>query len=127
MARRKKTDTETVVTDAPQDAETTAEPTEFIPPSLTEVERLRLKLAESELQRYLSDAKVHEVHRLLLLKRIDPQGQLEKLDSALRTASTAALRSKQVYADVVKGIETRLKIKLSDYSFDDETGTLIPH
>lgn len=126
MARRKKIETPALPADA-LPVEPPAETTEFIPPSLSETERLRLKLAESEMQRYLADAKVHEVHRMLLLKRIDPQGQLEKLDAALRTANTSALRAKQSYADAVKGIEARLNIKLSDYSFDDETGTLIPH
>lgn len=132
MARRKKTidtvDAATAETQQPPTAPAEApEPTEFMPPSLTPLERLKLKLAESEMQRYVAEGKLHEVHRTLLLKRIDPQGQLQKLDKALQTATTSALRAKKAYSDAVVEVETRLNVKLADYAFDDETGTLIPH
>lgn len=139
MGRRKKTDTvidavqetpaETSVADALVDVTPAAptDPVEFIPPSLKEAERLTLKLAESEAQRYSIEANFRLLQRENLLRKLDPDNQLGKLETEARSAVDRAQQAKRRYAQTVQNIEERLNLKMSDYSFDDETGTLIPH
>ena len=95
--------------------------------ALSQEERLLLRLHESETVRWASEAHLRQGKKLSFLKQVDPQGLLGKMDEEIRAVAAKSQASKKQYEDVVKRIEERLKVKLADYSFDDETGALLPH
>lgn len=95
--------------------------------SLTRDELLRLKLAETEIRAAESAKKLALLERAQLLAKIDPSGQLAGLEQALSGAVSAGSKAMSSYAEVASEVETRLGIKLADFSFDDETGTLFEH
>lgn len=95
--------------------------------SLTTEEVLRLRLHESEVVRWGSDAQLKNGRRLAYIQKIDPEGQMAKMEEEVRASAVKSQQAKQQYEVVTKRIEARLGIKLTNYSFDDETGTLIPH
>lgn len=95
--------------------------------SLTAVERLELRLYESEAVRYAAEARLQQVKRDAYLRQIDPKGELAKMEAEIRGTAERSNVSRKRYVDVVKAVEGRLKVKLAEYSFDDETGVLMPH
>jgi hypothetical protein len=95
--------------------------------ALNNEERLTLRLHESEAVRWAAEAHLRHGKKQAFLQKVDPQGLLGKMDDEIRAASLKAQQSKQQYEAVTRKIEERLKVKLADYSFDDETGTLVPH
>lgn len=94
---------------------------------LTDTERLKLRLFESESARWTGEGHIRQGRRAAYLQKIDPEGQLAKMDQELRAVAERSSTAKRQYMEVVKSIESRLGIKLSNYSFDDESGALIPH
>lgn len=94
---------------------------------LTRDELLRLKLAETEIRASESAKKLALLERAQLLAKIDPSGQLAGLEQALSGAVSSGSKAMSAYSQVASEIETRLGIKLADFSFDDETGTLFEH
>jgi hypothetical protein len=94
---------------------------------LTDAERLKLRLFESESARWAGEAHIRQGRRAAHLQKIDPEGQLTKMDQELRAVAERSSAAKRQYLEVVRSIESRLDIKLSNYSFDDESGALIPH
>ena len=95
--------------------------------SLTNEERLLLRLHESEAVRWASEAHLRQAKRAGYLAKIDPERLLAKMDDEIRAVAGKSQQSRQQYEAVTKQIEERLKIKLNSYSFDDETGALVPH
>jgi hypothetical protein len=95
--------------------------------ALSTDERLRLRLYESETVRWASEAHLRQSKRMSYLQKIDPQNLLGKMDEEIRAVASKSQASKKQYTDLVAAVEARLNIKLADYSFDDETGALMPH
>jgi hypothetical protein len=95
--------------------------------ALSNEERLTLRLHESETVRWASEAHLRQAKRSAYLAKIDPERLLGKMDEEIRAVATKSQQARQQYEAVTKKIEERLKIKLADYSFDDETGALVPH
>lgn len=95
--------------------------------ALSEDERLRLRLYESEAARYGMEAQVRQARKAAYLRQIDPKGELAKMDTEMRGFAERSTMARKQYIDVVKAVEGRLNIKLENYSFDDDTGALIPH
>lgn len=95
--------------------------------ALSNEERLMLRLHESEAVRWASEAHLRQAKRAALLAKIDPQNLLGKMEEEIRAVAGKSQQARRQYEAVTKKIEERLKIKLADYSFDDETGALVPH
>lgn len=99
-----------------------AEPMEFL--SLTETETLKLRLFQSEQERYGRQYTLATIQRMSYLKQIDPEGRLAKIEQDMGLASGAAEAARKQYQEVIEAIESRLSIKLTDFSFDTDTGVL---
>lgn len=91
------------------------------------------KVQVMELRAYEAEAKVHELQSLLfqkhkeeVLRQLDPNGILAKLDNDINAFRKNAQDARKLYQEVMKNIETQLNIKLSDYSYDELTGQLVP-
>ena len=101
---------------------TDAAPMEFL--SLTEAETLKLRLFQSEQERYGRQYTLATIHRMSYLKQIDPEGRLAKMEQEMGLASGAAEAARKQYQEVIEAVEARLNIKLTDFSFDANTGVL---
>jgi hypothetical protein len=95
--------------------------------SLTNEERLLLRLHESEAVRWASETHLRQAKRAGYLAKIDPERLLAKMDEEIRAVASKSHQARQQYEAVTKKVEERLKVKLANYSFDDETGALVPH
>lgn len=94
--------------------------------SLTEVELLKLKLAETEIRYNNLAANAKLAERNQYLAKIDPENKLGRMESEIRQNLDKASSTKTRYSEVIASIESRVGIKMADYSYDDETGALIP-
>lgn len=95
--------------------------------ALSNEERLMLRLHESEAVRWASEAHLRQAKRAAFLAKVDPERLLAKMEEEIRAVAGKSQQARRQYEAVTKKIEERLKIKLADYSFDDETGALVPH
>lgn len=91
---------------------------------LTEPETLKLRLFQSEQERYGRQYTLATIQRTSYLKQIDPNGQLAKIEQDMGLASGAAEAARKQYQEVIDAVEARLGVKLNDYSFDMNTGVL---
>lgn len=95
-------------------------------PSLTESELLRLKVHEAEQRAATAEANLRIYERNAYLRKIDPEGKLAAYDQEIRDLIGRATASRGKYAETITKIESRVGIKMADYSYDDETGALVP-
>lgn len=91
---------------------------------LTEPETLKLRLFQSEQERYGRQYTLATIQRVSYLKQIDPEGRLAKIEQDMGLASGAAEAARKQYQEVIEAVEARLSVKLHDYSFDMNTGVL---
>lgn len=91
---------------------------------LSELEVLRLRLFHSERERASKSYTLANITRASYLKQIDPQDNLSKLDRDLRTAMSSIEDANKQYQEAMQSAEARLGIKLSEYTFDGDTGLL---
>lgn len=91
---------------------------------LTEPEALKLRLFMSEQERFGRQYTLATIQRAAYLKQIDPNGQLAKIEQDMGLASGSAEAARKQYQEVLEAVEARLGIKLTDYSFDANTGVL---
>lgn len=94
---------------------------------MTSEECLRIRLYESETVRYGMEAQLKQARRAAYLRQIDPNGELAKMEAEIKALSERSIGARKQYVNVVKAVEGRLSVKLSEYSFDDDTGILMPH
>lgn len=94
---------------------------------MTSEECLRVRLYESETVRYGMEAQMKQARRAAYLRQIDPNGELAKMDAEIKALSERSVGARKQYINVVKAVEGRLNVRLSEYSFDDDTGVLMPH
>lgn len=92
--------------------------------SLTQVETLSLRLFHSESERAQKAFTLAGINRASYLKQIDPQENLSKFEAEMRTAAAASEEARKQYQEVMQSAEARLSIKLSEYTFDGDTGLL---
>ena len=92
--------------------------------ALTERELLTLRIHDAEFRQHSAEAKSRYLEKQALLRQLDPDNRLGLLDQAIGRSGEAAAKAKAAHAEVVKHIETRLGITLTDYSYDADTGRL---
>jgi hypothetical protein len=92
--------------------------------SLTQVEVLSLRLYHSENERSQKAFTLAGINRAAYLKQIDPQENLSKFEAEMRASAAASEEARKRYQDVMQSAEARLGIKLSEYTFDGDTGLL---
>lgn len=92
--------------------------------TLTQVEALRLRLFHAEHERAGKAFTLAGINRASYLKQIDPQDNLSKLDAEMKAAAASAEEARKQYQETVETAEARLGIKLSEYTFDGDTGLL---
>lgn len=98
---------------------------EFIPPTLTSEELYKLRAFEAESKSLILEARILLAERNDFLRKVDPEGKLAKWGEEIERRKEGARSKKISYSNTIQQIEKRLKISMADYSFDDETGTLI--
>lgn len=91
---------------------------------LTPTEVLSLRLFHSEQERFSRQHTLVSIQRGSYLKQIDPEGRLAKMDAELQQAAGAHQAAQKQYQETVEAAETRLGIKLNEYTFDTDTGIL---
>lgn len=91
---------------------------------LSDVERMGLLLWDAEMRAASAEAQLAKIERATYLARIDPDGGLWKFDALIASKKNAGALATAERKEVVTAIETRLLIKLSEYSFDDRSGVL---
>jgi len=88
---------------------------------------LRLRMYEAETRAATSEGRLRISQMQSLLQQIDPEGKVlalqQQIDDFLRKKAAA----EKNYLATILGIESKLGIKMKDYSYDDETGRLYPH
>lgn len=60
------------------------------------------------------------------IRQIDPENNLGKYETLMRESAESSARAKAKYNELFESVEKRLNIKMSDFSWDDETGLLTP-
>lgn len=91
---------------------------------LSELEMLKLGKANAEARAIRSEIALFQNERLTLLARIDPQNVLGRIDAAIANVRAERDSVFAEQASVRAAIEQRLCIVLSEYAYDDVTGTL---
>ena len=91
---------------------------------LTEVEVLKLRLFMTEQERHARQKVISSIQRAAYLKQIDPQDILGQFDKQLAATDAANELAKKQYQATIEAVESRLQLKLTDYSFDSDTGLL---
>jgi len=92
--------------------------------TLTNVERLSLRLFLSDMDRFSKAHNLAFVQRMGFIKQIDPDGTIARFDKELSVASQGVEEAGKQYQEVVSAVEKRLGISLKDFSFDADTGVL---
>ena len=118
---KKKTEVvfEPVVEQAPTEAH---EPKQLL---LTREEVLELQLHEERGRAADATIKLRAIERDLLLAQIDAKGQLNSLLTEIKSNSAKFSEAKTNLLELRAKIEKRLEISsLSDYAYDEVTGTL---
>jgi len=91
---------------------------------LSETEVLRLRLFHAEQERSLKAYTLATISRASYLKQVDPQDNLSKLDADIRSSAASSEEARKRYQETVQSAESRLGIKLTEYTFDGDTGLL---
>ena len=91
---------------------------------LTQTEVLRLRLFHSEQERFSRQHTLAAIQKASYIKQLDPEGRLAKMDSELQHAASAHQAAQKQYQETLQAAESRLGIKLNDYTFDTDTGIL---
>lgn len=93
---------------------------------MTEVEALKIKNLMLEVQ--LARLKVEVAHRdrTDFIKKIDPENLLERHNQNIGEKSAEAGNAMGAYQDFLDVVGQRLNVNIREFSFDDETGVLIP-
>lgn len=92
---------------------------------MTRVEMLELRALHAEAKSVQLEVQLTMNLRDQLLKKIDPDGQLEKFMAVLRKAAQTGAQVSISQKDLKAQIEKRLGIKdLGQFAYDEETGTL---
>jgi hypothetical protein len=91
---------------------------------LTEVEVLKLRLFMTEQERHARQKVISSIQRAAYLKQIDPQDILGQFDKEFAATDAANELAKKQYQAIIEAVESRLQLKLTDYSFDSDTGLL---
>lgn len=97
---------------------------DYIRPSLKQEELLLLRALEAETKAMSLEARIIAIEKAALLRKIDPENKIEQMNQGIDTRKEAVRRKKLLYVAAISKIEKRLGISMSEYSFDDETGTL---
>jgi hypothetical protein len=92
--------------------------------ALLERELLRLRLFDAEFRRHAAEATAKHLEKVALVRQLDPDNRLGLLDLSIQRSGEAASKAKQEHETVVREIEARLGITLTDYSYDSDTGKL---
>jgi hypothetical protein len=92
--------------------------------ALAERELLRLRAFDAEYRRHAAEAAAKHLEKQALIRQLDPDNRLGLMDLAIQRSGEAAAKAKQQHEAVVKEVETRLGITLTDYSYDADTGRL---
>jgi hypothetical protein len=111
----------------PRKPKAAASPEATLPPddlTLSEKEVLKMRLHDAEFRQHSAEATARYLEKQALLRQLDPDNRLGLLDQAIGRSGEAAAKAKAAHAEVVKHIETRLGITLTDYSYDADTGRL---
>jgi hypothetical protein len=95
--------------------------------SLSENERLQVRAYLAEYKRHNAEATLKLIEKQALQRQLDPDNKLGVLDQAIRAASQEAARAQEQHNEVLASIEKRLNISIKDFSFDPDTGRLMPH
>lgn len=92
--------------------------------ALSPLELAELARVHAEQRALRAELRLSLVERSGFLARVDPGGTLYKLDADI-TSKTDEGRAAQAREVTIRaGIEARLGVDLSRYSYDDNTGTL---
>jgi hypothetical protein len=95
--------------------------------SLSELELFKLRAFEAEKRAAATEAKLLSLQKENFIKLIDPEGRLAAFDRKIKETvvlhNTATIR----YRTIIEETEKRLNISMKDFSFDDETGVLLPN
>ena len=83
-----------------------------------------LRMCEAEAKAGMASAAMYTAARAELLKQLDPEGKIARLDGLIVGNRQTADIANNRRADVVKRIEEQLGINMSEYSWDDESGRL---
>lgn len=91
---------------------------------LSKEELLEVKLAEAEERALRAEVLAEQLQRTMYLMQIDPQGKVVGMDQKIQSKMAAFNKLQEKQKQKIQLIEARLRIRLSDYSFDEETGKL---
>lgn len=97
---------------------------DYIRPSLKQEELLLLRALEAETKAMSLEARIIAIEKAALLRKIDPENKIEQMNQGIDARKEIARKKKLLYVAAISKIEKRLGISMSEYSFDDETGTL---
>jgi len=100
------------------------EPQDHLPLRLTEDELAKLQFTQFQYRAFEAEKALEMLKRDLYIKQIDPEGKLQQMMAYIRGRTDEAVAAKQEYSKVVGGIETRLKINLKEWAYDDANGIL---
>lgn len=91
---------------------------------LSKEELLEIKLAEAEERALRAEVLVEQLQRTVHLMQIDPQGKVLAMDQKIQSKMAAFTKLQEKQKQKIQLIEARLRIRLTEYSFDEETGKL---
>ena len=94
---------------------------------LTQLELYKIRAHEAEARASLAEAQLLLLRKELYLEKIDPEGQYAAFERDIKNMATAHNLSQQKYMEAKDQVEKRLQIQMKDFSYDDETGVLMPH
>jgi hypothetical protein len=91
---------------------------------LDQITLLKMEKFQAIIRACTSESQNVQALRRALMAKIDPQGHVEKLDSRLVALREESRTNENSYKTLMADVEAKLGIKMSDYSYDDETGAL---
>jgi len=97
---------------------------EPVRPTMTRDEIRDLQLYQALARAADLEVQLESIKRDMWVKQIDPEGRLMQWGVLLRTRGQECAEAKKNHEKTKTSIESRLKLKLSDYAYDDETGEL---
>lgn len=97
---------------------------EATPLVLEQHELLRLLRYDAESRALKSEILVLGAQRDALLQAIDPAGRVKKMEAETQTRRQSLGITATEYNLVIKEVEERLGIKMSNFAYDDKTGVL---
>lgn len=91
---------------------------------MNDMELLRVKLAQSEIELNLLKANTILRDKVDYLKKIDPESKLASYSQLSTQHMTEAANKQKVYEDLMSQIGTRLGVNMKECCWDDETGVV---